>query len=156
MAGRGKRREDVMKTYAGGETVKGGYYWNLDKWEEATVQGDSGALPGAKAERYVALPMPAVFVAAPLMGALFVMFLPFIGFALAVRAAASATARAVRSTGADLAAVVTPGWRPGEAHMQGKRPDENAPAAPAADDGLAPLAKELDDKRDEKPVDGKK
>jgi hypothetical protein len=140
-----------MKTFESGSTVQGGYYWNLGKWEMATVQGEAGKLDGKPGDRYVKVALPLVFVAAPLMGGLFVMFLPFIGFALAANAAAKAGAKATKDLGAELASVMTPGWRPGEAHMQGKRPDEKADAkAPAAADGLDKLQKEIDEKRAEK------
>jgi hypothetical protein len=48
----------------------------------------------------------------------------------------------------DLAATVTPGWAPGEAHMTGKRPDEKpAEGAPAADARIEELAKDIEEKR---------
>jgi hypothetical protein len=140
-----------MKTFESGNTVAGGYYWNLGKWEMATVQGEAGRLDGHAGDKYVKVPLPLVLAVAPMMGGLFVMFLPFIGFALTADAAARAGIKAARELGADLASLVTPGWRPGEAHMQGKRPDEKADAkAPAAADGLDKLQKEIDEKRAEK------
>jgi hypothetical protein len=70
-------------THRGGETVKAGFYWNLGRWEIVAVSGArEGTLPGDRATRYVTLPLPLMLLAAPLMGGLFVVFLPLIGFAM--------------------------------------------------------------------------
>ena len=71
-----------MKRYNGGEEVQGGYFWHVGKWEIATVTGETGTLPGTAEDRYVRASLPLLFVAAPVMGAAFAMFLPFIGFAM--------------------------------------------------------------------------
>jgi len=136
-----------MKTFESGTRVEGGYYWNTGRWQVAAVPGDAGVLEGAPGERHVRMPLPLLFVAAPAMGALLVMFLPFVGFALALKAAAGAAAKAARELAADLAALVSPGWRPGETHLQGARPRGETPTAPADDDGLAALAAEIAAKR---------
>ena len=73
-----------MKRYLGGTKVQGGYYWHVGTWEIATVRGETGTLPGGPQDRYLHAPLPVLFVAAPVMGAAFAMFLPFIGFAMPV------------------------------------------------------------------------
>ncbi len=70
-----------MKTCNGGTKVRRGYYWNLRAWEVVTVGAES-ALPGGADERFVHVPLPVLFVVAPVMGGLFAVFLPFIGFAM--------------------------------------------------------------------------
>jgi hypothetical protein len=73
-----------MFRYKGGELVKGGFYWNQAQWHLENVEGKSGTLPGDDDTRYARVPTLMLFVLAPLMGALFVVFLPFIGFALLI------------------------------------------------------------------------
>jgi hypothetical protein len=88
-----------MKRYQGGTRVRGGYYWHVGTWEIATVQGEAGLLPGSGEDRYLHAPLPVLFVAAPVMGAAFAMFLPFAGFAMPVYA----IARALRGGGTNPA-----------------------------------------------------
>lgn len=71
-----------MFKFKGGDVVKGGFYWNQAKWHLENVEGKFGTLPGEEADRYARVPTLVLFLLAPLMGALFVVFLPFIGFAL--------------------------------------------------------------------------
>jgi hypothetical protein len=71
-----------MLKHKGGEVVKGGFYWDQAQWRLEHVEGTSGALPGGRDARYARVPTVMLFLVAPLMGALFVIFLPFIGFAL--------------------------------------------------------------------------
>jgi hypothetical protein len=71
-----------MFRHKGGDVVKGGFYWNQAKWHLENVEGKFGALPGGDDARYARVPTLMLFLLAPLMGALFVIFLPFIGFAL--------------------------------------------------------------------------
>jgi hypothetical protein len=68
--------------HRGGETVSAGFYWRGAAWEIVPVSGPGGALPGDGGERYLRIPTFAMLLAAPVMGALLVVFLPFIGFAL--------------------------------------------------------------------------
>ena len=74
-----------MATMRGGDTVKEGYYWNLERWDATFVEGPAGELPGSPREIYRRIPAIALLSGAPIMGALFVMFLPFIGIALLLR-----------------------------------------------------------------------
>jgi hypothetical protein len=73
-----------MFRHKGGDVVKGGFYWNQAQWHLENVEGRSGMLPGDADTRYAKVPTLLMFVLAPLMGALFVVFLPFIGFALLI------------------------------------------------------------------------
>jgi hypothetical protein len=74
--------EVVMFKHTGGETVKGGFYWNRATWRLENVEGKTGTLPGDAETRYAHVPTLLMLVLAPVMGGLFVVFLPFIGFAL--------------------------------------------------------------------------
>jgi hypothetical protein len=71
-----------MTKYRNGEQVKAGFYWNTKEWEAHIVKPEGGALPGGPEATYVRLPLLAVLVFAPLMGAVYAFFLPFIGFAM--------------------------------------------------------------------------
>ena len=74
-----------MKKTNAGDKAKGGFYWNLKTWEVTLVRRNGDALPGAADERYVRIPTAALVIVGPMMGFLFVVFLPFIGFALTLR-----------------------------------------------------------------------
>ncbi len=117
-----------MERFNGGTKVGGGYYFNTSTWEFTTITGDFGTLPGDARVNYFHTPLLALFVAAPVMGLAFAIFLPFIGFALPLYA----LGRAVLSTGKELAhevaATVTPQWHPGEAYLAGKPEAEKGTA----------------------------
>jgi hypothetical protein len=83
------------------------------------------------------------------MGGLFVVFLPFIGFALALYAASKPLVGLFHRSARELAATVTPGWQPGEAHFTGKRGEEKKAeqAPPAKDEKLDALQAEIEEKR---------
>ena len=66
----------------GGDNVKAGFYWNIREWEAHIVPREGGPLPGAENTGYVRMPLLAVLMLAPLMGAAYAFFLPFIGFAM--------------------------------------------------------------------------
>jgi len=71
-----------MARYHGSRWVKVGFYWNPSRWELVTIPKGGGVLPGGDDLRYVRVPFPLVMLLGPLMGALYVVFLPFIGFAM--------------------------------------------------------------------------
>jgi hypothetical protein len=68
--------------FRGGENVRFGFYWNLKEWEAQIVPKEGGELKGDADMTYVRLPLLAVLMLAPLMGALYAFFLPFIGLAM--------------------------------------------------------------------------
>ncbi len=68
--------------YFGGDNVRFGFYWNVKEWEAQIVPKEGGELKGASDMAYVRLPLLAVLTLAPLMGALYAFFLPFIGIAM--------------------------------------------------------------------------
>jgi len=86
----------------------------------------------------------------PVLGGLMVVFLPFIGLYMTAKAAASPLVGMFRRSAQDLAATVTPGWQPGEAHFTGKRTEGKATdKAPSKEVDLEQLAKEIQAKREE-------
>ena len=74
-----------MASHRGGETARAGFYWSPGEWRMVTIEKEGARLPGPAEERFVRLPTVAMLVLAPVMGGLFVMFLPFIGFAIVAR-----------------------------------------------------------------------
>ena len=103
-----------------GTMVKGGFYFNRDKLDLITVGGKEGQLPGADGQRYLRVPVLAVILLAPVLGGLFVMFMPFIGFALVFQHLGRLMVSGVKRATRGLLFVVTPTWRPGEAYFAGK------------------------------------
>ena len=71
-----------MTTYKGGDTVKRGFYASLKRWTIEMIESEVGTLEGETDERYFRVPVPVMLVAAPFMGAAFVIFLPLIGFVM--------------------------------------------------------------------------
>jgi hypothetical protein len=88
----------------GGETAKAGFYWHGAGWEIVTLAGKGGVLPGSDAERYVRIPTLAMLLLAPVMGGVFVVFLPLIGFVLALGHLGGVGLRGARRVAARLAA----------------------------------------------------
>jgi hypothetical protein len=106
--------------FTAGATVKGGFYFNRDKWNLVAVSGREGALPGDDGQRYLRVPVLAVLLLAPLLGGLFVAFMPFIGFALVFHHFGRVSLSGIKRAGRGLLFLVMPTWRPGEAYFAGK------------------------------------
>jgi hypothetical protein len=139
-----------MARFSGGSSVPGGTYWNPRAWSVTPVEKDGGRLPGSSADRYLRIHWLVALLLAPLLGGLFVVFLPFIGFALFFQWAFRKATGAAREGARDLAGTVTPGWRPGEVHMTGRAQDgkgEQLPAGGAGEKALADVAAEVSAKR---------
>jgi len=104
-----------------GSAAKAGYYFNLKSWEVHPVPADGERLPGEAGQEWIAIPMLAALVLTPILGLTFLMFLPFIGFYLTIEAALQPLLRVFKHEASELAATMSPGWQPGEAHLTGKR-----------------------------------
>ena len=140
-----------MATYAGGTQVQSGYYLDAKSFAFAGVAKDGGALPGGAQARWVRIPLLAVVAAAPAMGGLFVIALPFIGFGVTAYAIAKKLGLGARSGAREIAATMAAGMVPGEASLTG-RPGDGAAAGPAgpagpADPKTEALEKEIEAKR---------
>ena len=140
-----------MTTIEAGTQVKKGYYFNVKNWTLEPMANDGAVLPGAKGEKYFRVPLLLAFIVAPLMGATFLMFLPFIGFYLAFSAALRPVTRLFSRSATELAATMSPGWAPGVAHLAGKASEaKEGEQAPAAKDGLEGVAAEVGQRRSER------
>ena len=121
-----------MAKHLGGETVKAGFFVNVAEWSVETFSGDGGVLPGGAETVYRQVPTLVLLVAAPLLGAAFAMFLPFIGLALVAQFAAK-KAWAVASDMAHAALVaMSPRTAAGEAYLTGDKSTATKAAAPDA------------------------
>jgi len=121
-----------MFRHTGGETTRHGFYWNARTWAITVVERQGGELPGDARDRYARIPVLAMLVVAPFMGAAYVMFLPFIGFAMVLDFVARRVGRGAKASALTLSAVVSPRWRPGEAYLA---KDEKSGEADAGDKG---------------------
>jgi hypothetical protein len=74
-----------MNMKKAGDAAKVGFYFNLKTWELSLHRTEGDALPGDEADRYMRIPAVALLLLGPVMGFFFVIFLPFIGFALVAR-----------------------------------------------------------------------
>jgi len=139
----------MATTYESGSKVNGGYYFNAARWHVEPIANDGDRLPEGNG-RWMKVPTAAALLLVPILGATFLMFLPFIGFALLAQAIAVKTVGLFRTSATELAATVSPGWQPGEAHFTGKRAEsagveEKGPTA--SGDALDALAEEIERKR---------
>jgi hypothetical protein len=136
-----------MAKYTGGMQVQGGYYWNPRSWEVEVVPSEGGRLKAAHDAKYVKVPFPLLFVIVPLLGALFLMFLPLIGFALFAYAIAKKVTGGVKQSATELAATVQPGnFAPGEAYFTGKPGEEKKGEAPKTAE-MEKLEKEIEERK---------
>ena len=136
--------EHTMTTYGGNSKVKGGYYFSTTTLGVEVIGDEGGTLPGPATTRYVSVPFPLLFVVVPVVGLAFLMFLPFIGFALAGYAIVRRATGHV-SKGADaLAATVAPPHATGAAYLGGHEGEkENEEVSPE----IEKLEKEVAGKR---------
>jgi hypothetical protein len=139
-----------MARFSGGSSVPGGYYWNPRHWSITPVKDDGDRLPGTSNDRYLRVHGLVAMLLAPLLGGLFVVFLPFIGLFLFAQWVFQKVTGSAKAGARDLAATLAPGWRPGEAHMTGRALDpKNAelPHGGAGEKALEDVAAEVARKR---------
>ena len=135
-----------MTKLQGGTRVRKGYYLRLSSLSFTPVSRDGEPLPGSASERYWHLPVPLVVLLGPALGAAYVVVLPFIGFYLVARAVGRKALSLARRAATQIAAVVAPALRPGEAHLAGARArdeDRQASGSHAALDELSRLEAEI-------------
>jgi hypothetical protein len=106
-----------MLKHNGGERVGKGTYWNLGNGERVDIQ-EEGVLPGNEKKTYYRMPAAAVIVAAPVLGLMYAMFLPFIGIAMAVKLVGQKIGGGVMETVQGSASF---GWRPSESYLSGRK-----------------------------------
>jgi len=139
-----------MTSYSGNQAVQSGYYFNGSTWSIEPVSQDGARLPAGQGTWY-AVPTAVALLATPVLGLAFLVFLPLIGFLLTFKAAVSPFGQLVHGTAGSMAATMSPGWQPGEAHLTGKRDEhpsvEEKGPPQAADEALEALQREIERKR---------
>ena len=139
-----------MARYESGMRVEGGYFWNASNWEVEVVPNEGGRLHGGSSARYVKVPFPALFVIVPLLGATFLMFLPFIGFGLFAYAIAKKLAASLGKGATELASTVQPGsFAAGSAYLIGKPGEEKNEGEAPGSSALDEIEKEIAERRKE-------
>jgi hypothetical protein len=139
----------MATTYESGSAVLSGYYLNAARWHVEPIAHDGDRLPAGRGT-WTRVPTAAALLLVPLLGAAFIIFLPLIGFLVAVHALVTRVLDAFRGPARELASTLSTGWQPGEAHFTGKRPEnggveEKGPVA--AGDALEALAAEIERRR---------
>ncbi len=137
----------MAKTFAGGTRVNSGYYVNARSLAFANIEKDGTALPGGPDARFVRVPTLVAMAAAPALGGLFVVALPFIGFGVAIHAVVRAFAGSAKEVAATVA---TPAMPAGSTALTGKPTEKGATGEPTRDAATEALAKEIEAKREEK------
>jgi hypothetical protein len=138
-----------MAKYTGGMQVSSGYYWNPRSWEVEVVAPEGGRLKGPAGSKYMKVPFLALFAIVPLLGALFLMFLPLIGFALFGYAIVKKVTGGVKQGATELASTIQPGqFAAGEAYFTGKPGEEKKGEAPKTAE-MEKLEKEIEERKRE-------
>ena len=138
-----------MARHNGGDRVNAGFYLNLDQWSVTTMSGKGGVLTGTSDTRYLRVPTLAVLAFAPLMGAAYVVFLPFVGIAMVLHYVGGKAYASVTDAAHATLATMSPAWRPGEAHFagpeekKGEQKDEVKPE-PQVEERLKALDEEVE------------
>ena len=130
-----------MTTYRGTETVAPGLYFNVGEWSFKSVE-EAGMLPGTVDTRYRRVPMLAMIAVGPLLGLAFVVFLPFIGFAMVAYLLAGKAAALAADAARAAARVARPNWEPSLAFFARSKRSKKMPTKPVAD----AWAKEVEEK----------
>jgi hypothetical protein len=133
----------MARTFPGGTQVPSGYYIDASSFSFFNVEKDGGALPGGEGRKYLRVPTLVVMAAAPALGGLFVITLPFVGFAVLGKAVFRALAGSAREVAATVSNAPMPA---GSTALTGK-PAEKGAGEPALDAKAEQLAKEIEARR---------
>ncbi len=136
----------MAKTFASGHRVNSGIYVNTRSFQLVNIEKDGTVLPG-KNGSFMRIPTLLAMAAAPALGGLFVVALPFIGFGVL----GHAIVKAVTGGAKEVAATVTTSPMPaGSAALTGQEAEKNATGEPVEHPETEKLAKEIEAKRNEK------
>ena len=113
--GNHKKEGRRIMAYNGGTKVNYGFYWSAKAWDMAMIPAEGGLLPGGSGDQYMRIPTFLFLLMAPIMGALYVVFLPFAGFALLFGHLGKALKTMATDAFMHIAVAVSPQWAPGEA-----------------------------------------
>ena len=105
-----------MRRYKGNQKVEPGLYLNPRRVSFKSMNGEA-RLPGSHGDLYLRVPTLALLVAGPLLGGVFVIFLPFIGFGMLAWVAGGKFAEIAGKGAAASVLVLKPAWRPAMAFL---------------------------------------
>ena len=108
--------------HKGGHKVEAGTYWDTHTGERIDVSAPQ-VLPGDEHRVYIKAKSGLMLLAAPILGLVFAVFLPFIGIVMAVGQLGGRIARSVAGAAAQS---VSFGWRPIEAYLAGRKRKKEA------------------------------
>lgn len=114
-----------MTSFERNTAVQSGYYFNPAAMSLTLVERDGGRLPSEKGS-YYAIPALLALALSPVLGALFLMTLPLLGYALTVEAAGRQVAALFSGGAGELAVAVAPGYVTGQSHLTGSAPGREA------------------------------
>jgi K+-transporting ATPase c subunit len=104
----------------GGHKAAAGTYWNMMNGERVDLE-QADVLPGDADTKYIKAPLVVMLAAAPILGLLFAVFLPFIGIVMSVAQAGRKVAEGVTNAAAGSMSF---GWSPLEAYLAGRKRKE--------------------------------
>jgi len=113
-----------MTTHRGNTKVQSGYYFSTTTLGVEVIGEGGGTLPGSAATRYLGVPFPLLFLVIPVVGLAFLMFLPFIGFALLGAAMGQTVTGRFQERAGAFAATVAPPHAIGAAYLGGREGEE--------------------------------
>jgi len=112
-----------MKRYRGNQQVEPGVYVNLRRFSFESLRR-AGRLPGTERDKYRRVSSLALMVAGPVLGGLYVVFLPFVGIAMLTWMAGGKAVQLMAHAASASGRVLRPAWRPGPAFLsRAGRPD---------------------------------
>ena len=130
-----------MKLYKGTEKVEAGLYFNLQHLSFKSVD-EEGPLPGKAEDVYRRVPTLALLVVGPLLGFVYVIFLPLIGFAMVAWLLGVKAGQVAAGAARGAMRVLRPGWEPSMAFLSRSKPTKAR--REAADEWMKEVEKKLD------------
>lgn len=132
-----------MTTYTGAQDVDPGLYLNLRKFSLASVERRE-ALPGTATDTYRRVPMLLMLAVAPLLGLVFVIFLPLIGFVMVSYLLGSKAVEVGQGVREQMGRVRRPGWAPALAFLSRSKPSDTVTDQAQPDAWSEDVQKKLD------------
>lgn len=148
-----------MVRYKGGEKVVPGIYLNRKTGEIVNRMKTGGVLPADRDTEYIKIPAAAMLIFGPLIGLVYVVFLPFIAFGMLLWYGMDRLIHVFTPVHERVMGVAAPTWTPVEAYLDGKAKtaseseEDDTGDAPERDESesmgetLSDLEKEVDEKR---------
>jgi hypothetical protein len=122
-----------MTTYTGTQHVEPGLYFNFKKLKLTSIE-EPGELPGGTNVIYRRLPLPVMLALAPILALVYVMFLPFVGFAMVAYLLGGKAIEAVSNLAGQTERVRRPAWAPTLAFLSRSKPAQKNAGEPTTDE----------------------